>query len=286
MEPPRRRQPGAGVQIPSPALQDFRDFLLVDQQLKERTVRGHIYHIRRFLKSVQKDPRTVTREDLREYLKGLQGAAAYTYANHIKSLRVFFRDYLERPGVVSSFKFPPRSSRIVRVISKEDLRAFYRELQEPMARCMVLMYATTGLRRDELLNLKRRNIDPGMRMIIPEKNGSRTKRTYVTFYNEEAAEILEKLLPEDPEAGIFTYGRDYLQWRSMKIRERTGIKITPKMLREWFCCEMGKLGVPDRYVDAFCGRVPKSVLAKHYTEYSPENLKEIYDKAGIRVLSA
>ena len=257
----------------------------MDQQLKERTVRGHIYNIRRFLRSVRKDPRAVTREDLREYLKGLQGVAAYTYANHIKSLRVFLRDYLERPEIVSSFRFPPRSSKIVRVVSKEDLRAFYRELKEPLAKCMVLMYATTGLRRDELLSLKRKNIDPGMRMIIPEKDGDRTKRTYVTFYNEEVAEILEKLLPEDSEARIFTYGRDYLQWRSMKIRERTGIRITAKMLREWFCCEMGKLGVPDRYVDAFCGRIPKSVLAKHYTDYSPENLKEIYDQAGLEVLA-
>jgi len=48
---------------------------------------------------------------------------------------------------------------------------------------------------------------------------------------------------------------------------------------------MGELGVPDRYIDAFCGRVPKSVLARHYTDYSPERLKRIYDKAGLKVLS-
>jgi hypothetical protein len=47
---------------------------------------------------------------------------------------------------------------------------------------------------------------------------------------------------------------------------------------------MGRLGVPDRYVDAFCGRVPQSVLARHYTDFSPERLKEIYDRAGLRVL--
>jgi len=50
-------------------------------------------------------------------------------------------------------------------------------------------------------------------------------------------------------------------------------------------CEMGRLRVPDRYVDAFCGRAPKTVLARRYTDYSPEKLKEIYDKAGLRVLS-
>jgi hypothetical protein len=32
-------------------------------------------------------------------------------------------------------------------------------------------------------------------------------------------------------------------------------------------------------------RVPRSVLARHYTDFSPERLKRIYDGAGLRVLS-
>jgi len=48
---------------------------------------------------------------------------------------------------------------------------------------------------------------------------------------------------------------------------------------------MARAGVPDRYVDVFCGRTPKSVLVRHYTDYSPERLKEIYEKAGLRILS-
>ena len=43
-------------------------------------------------------------------------------------------------------------------------------------------------------------------------------------------------------------------------------------------------GVSDSYIDAFCGRVPKSVLARHYTDFSPEKLEEIYEKANIRIL--
>ena len=38
------------------------------------------------------------------------------------------------------------------------------------------------------------------------------------------------------------------------------------------------------YVDAFCGRVPQTVLARHYTDYSPEKLKEIYEKANLKIL--
>jgi len=48
---------------------------------------------------------------------------------------------------------------------------------------------------------------------------------------------------------------------------------------------MGELGVQDRYIDAFCGRVPKSILARHCTDYSPERMKKIYDEAGLKVLS-
>jgi len=70
-----------------------------------------------------------------------------------------------------------------------------------------------------------------------------------------------------------------------KSKRKTGLHITPQVLREWFCCQLGELGVPDRYVDALCGRVPKSVLARHYTDYSPQKLKAIYDKTNLAVLS-
>lgn len=82
-------------------------------------------------------------------------------------------------------------------------------------------------------------------------------------------------------SGNFDY---IIQRYSGKITQAAGIKITPQVLREWFCCEMADLGVQDRYVDALCGRMPKSVLARHYTDYSPERLKEIYDKANLKIL--
>lgn len=71
-------------------------------------------------------------------------------------------------------------------------------------------------------------------------------------------------------------------WKS--TREKTGIDITPQKLRQWFCSEMLRLGISETYVDAFCARVPKSVLARHYTDFSPEKLKEIYEKPRLRIL--
>jgi intergrase/recombinase len=72
-------------------------------------------------------------------------------------------------------------------------------------------------------------------------------------------------------------------WKS--AQRKSGLHITAKRLRDWFCCEMGNLGVSDRYIDAFCGRTPKSVLARHYTDYNPERLKRIYETANLTVLT-
>jgi len=35
-----------------------------------------------------------------------------------------------------------------------------------------------------------------------------------------------------------------------------------------------KLSYDERYIDSFCDRTLKSVLARHYTDYSPERLRE------------
>jgi intergrase/recombinase len=66
-----------------------------------------------------------------------------------------------------------------------------------------------------------------------------------------------------------------------RANEKTGLHITPQTLREWFCTEMVSKGVSDGYVDGFCGRVPRSILARHYLDYSPEKLKRIYDWANL-----
>ena len=69
-----------------------------------------------------------------------------------------------------------------------------------------------------------------------------------------------------------------------KLKRRSGIHIAAQKLREWFCCEMGSLDVNDRYIDAFCGRTPKSVLARHYTDYNPDRLQRICERANLKVL--
>ncbi|MEM0007883.1 MAG: tyrosine-type recombinase/integrase [Candidatus Bathyarchaeia archaeon] len=268
-------------------VEGFADFLRVDLRLSEVTVKEHLFEVKRFLEWFRDSGfRNVSREVVREYLKRFDGCSAYTYSNVLKALRRFFRDYLEMPMVVESFRLPRKPFKLKKVPTKDDLRRFYEALERPIERALFLMYATTGLRKREVLGLKISDVDFNKRMVMPNHD-STTKRSYVTFYNDEAEKALKEYLTSRHDGSIKLFrisGKTFLKfWKRAQLK--TGLRLTPQKLREWFCSEMARLGVSDSYIDAFCGRVPRSVLARHYLDLSIERLKEVYDKACLKVLS-
>jgi integrase len=222
---------------------------------------------------------------LRRFLLGLRDKSSYTYANYLKALKVFFRDYLGMPHVVSTFKFPHHEIILKKLPTREELRKFYEALPNLKSKTLFLLFASSGLRLSEVLDLKVSDIDMEKRMIIVN-HASRTKKGWVSFFNEEAQKLLKEYIKVcKPKEKLFREGKHRRSLTGfIRARRKTGLNITPQILREWFCSEMGRLGVPDRFVDAFCGRVPRTVLARHYTDFSPEKLKEIYDKVNIAVL--
>lgn len=268
-------------------IQKFRRFLEVDLQRKQRTVYGHIRHITRFLEWLGDRP--VSRGVLREYLDPFRAQAASTYANQLKSLKIFFRDYKEWPDLVSTFRFPEKQIKAPRIPDKAKLQQFYKVLErlDLRAACYFLLYATSGWRFLEVFALHREDVDLNAKTLTPRVKSSSTKGRLVGFFNEETKDILGKYLAtradRSPKLLPINQGRLRALWR--QASDACGFLIQPQDLREWFCEEMDNLGVSERWIDAFCGRVPKSVLAKHYSDYAPEKLKKIYDRAGLKVLS-
>ena len=265
-------------------LSGFESFCEVDLQLTKGTAKDHSSQIRRFAEWL--DDRPLTQPMIREYLLSYKERPC-TYANRLKSLKVFCRDFLKQPDLVDSFKFPKFPFKPKTVPTKATLQQFYNSLSTPKDRALFLFYCSSGLRRREALGLGLEDVDFKMRMVTPKPYEGQTKSVWVTFFNLETAHNLKEYLTNRRYSStkLFPIGRAAEERLWFDARAKTGIEITPKMLRDWFCNEMGRLGVQDRYIDAFCGRVPQSVLARNYTDYSPERLKEIYEKADLAVFS-
>jgi len=250
------------------------------------TIVIHRTFVKAFLRNLNKPLESITDSDVREFLSRYNGKSPYTYANALKAMKIFVGDFLKKKNIVESFRFPSIPYKMKKIPSREELDRFYSKLRTIKEKAIFKMFLTTGLRKSELLEIKMGDIDFEKRMIRPSKS-TRTKTQGLTFYTPEAELELKRHLSTrkglTPESKVFDIGRAKLGDTFIRVSRASGIHLTPQMLREWFCSEMLSKGVQEVYVDAFCGRVPKSVLARHYTDFSPERLKEIYDKAQIKV---
>jgi integrase/recombinase XerD len=253
------------------------------------TVNDNVRLARMFLRQVGKPLPEISVSDIRAYFAGLKAAKKpKTYNNRLGALKRFFRDFLRRPDLVESFRFAKVNNGFVSVPMRDELCRFFNALETDRDRALFLFYATTGLRRSEALRIHKGDIDLSTRMVNARHTheSSSTKNAGITFYNEETAGYIGRYLEQrtDTDARLFRINAKTLRKRFRRAELKTGVKITPQKLRDWFCQNMGELGVPDRFVDAFCGRVPASVLARRYTDYRPERLKAVYDRAALRVL--
>lgn len=248
-------------------------------RLAKRTIRERMRHAKRLVDFLGKHPLAATKGELRNFLE------KHPQHNAVKTVRIIYGRFFST-DLAKSFKVPQTPFRPKRIPTKEQLRATYYALPTLELKAAFLLLATSGLRRHELDELTMDQIDLQSRTIFPkEGEDNRTKKQWATIFNQEAGEVLTEYLRGKNSGRVFNLYADTITRKFKEASGKNGAKITPQTLRQWFACEMGRLGVQDRYVDAFNGRVPRSVLARHYSDFSPERLKEIYDRAGLRALS-
>jgi len=138
-------------------LKRFYDFQIVDLRRAKRTAYEKVWFIRKLLKTIRKNPNEITREDLRCFLKTLEKYSRAYYKNALLALKVFFRDYMERPEQVASFKFPHQMYKPKHIVSKEELRRFYEAIETPKEKALFLLYAASTEEARNTLTKARRH---------------------------------------------------------------------------------------------------------------------------------
>jgi len=284
-EPATSAMPTPKIKLENSVLRRFEQFLRINMRLAPSTVQHTVEDVRRFLENSKY---VVSYETISDYLRSYLDSAPKTYNGQITSLRRFIKEFLNRPDLIASFKMAPvdEAGSSVELPSKKQLRKGFHALPDVRAKAIFLFTATTGLRKGEILSLTKDKVNFKLRAVIPN-HFTRVKRSGITFYNEETeywlTRYLQKRTDGDPRLFLISDRKWREIWR--KATKAANVKITAQILRKWFATEMGELGVPDRFVDIFQGRAPRSVLAKHYTGKGLQRLKRIYDKAKLRILN-
>ena len=109
-----------------------------------------------------------------------------------------------------------------------------------------------------------------------------TKSAWISYITYQTAAYLESYVEEELDnadnPNLFKFSYNTVQEAFQKTSYQTGVFIKPHFLRTIFTEKCTQAGIEGKYIDAFCGRIPKKVLEANYTIYSPQSLKVQYDK--------
>jgi integrase/recombinase XerD len=143
------------------------------RNLSERTAESYLRAVEEFSRFHNRTPDQLGPEEIRRYQAHLfidRKLDANTVCQHLSALRFFFIKTLKRRWTVEETPYPKRAIRLPDVLSREEVERLIDSADSPLHRVWLLTLYATGMRREELVQLKVENIDSA-RMLIHIQQG-------------------------------------------------------------------------------------------------------------------
>lgn len=258
------------------SISEYEKFAKEELKLNAKTITNQLSTLSRFL---YHSKGIINKESVKNYLETNESDS--WKSNQIKALRRYIRDYLKLGNWINDFEFSKTRAKIKHLPSDQELSMFAKQLKNQTQLAFFLMY-TSGLRIGEVMKLRVENLDFEINSIdASEIHDGNTKHSWVSFFTKQAADFLQRYINHhklDSDDLLFNVESRTIQNNFKLVSEQLGIDLTPHMLRSVFTEKCSTSGIKDNYIDAFCGRTSPSIIAKHYTDYSPAKLRLQYNK--------
>jgi len=199
-------------------------------------------------------------------------------------LRRYIRDFLKLGNWINEFKFSKRKTKVKKTDIPSDNHLAYFCSELPYSVQMVfLILLTSGLRVGEVLKLRESDIDFETNMIDASGiHKGDTKSAWISYITYQTVDYLQSYkdleIDSSDNPKLFDISYNTVQEAFQKTSFQTGVFIKPHFLRTVFTEKCTQAGIEGKYIDAFCGRIPKKVLEANYTVYSPQSLSKQYEK--------
>ena len=257
----------------------YEEFAKEELKISQSTINNQKSTLLKFLNHSKG---VITEESVKEYLESSNSDS--WKSNQIKALRRYCRDYLKLGNWINEFSFSKSSEmKIKKIPTDEQLVEFCNALPSHISQIIFLIMHDSGLRIGEVVKLCVKDVNFETKMIdASEIHEGTTKHSYLSFVTEQTCEILFEYLDEvnkleHHDLSVFDVSKRSIQKDFQNASSETGIEINPHLLRTVFTEKCTKAGVIEKYIDTFCGRTPKRIIAKHYSDYSDEAMRKQYD---------
>lgn len=290
--------------------ESFLDYLKFEKRYSPHTIRSYRNDLDQFHKYLSDnmngiDPVEISYHDIRSWIVSMidSGISPVTVHRKISCLRVYFR-WLRKEGIFNNdpmekVVLPKRKKSLPVFVSEEaldnllDNENFSDDFTGLRDRTIIEMLYMTGMRRDELINLRINDIDfygPAVRVtgkrnkqrIIP-LTGHFTGRLkgYIQKRNETISKDTDNWLfitakgNKLYDKGVYNIVKAYLSMVT------TSEKKSPHILRHTFATHMLNRGADLNAIKEFLGHSNLSAT-QVYTHITFEKLKKIYRQAHPR----
>lgn len=125
-----------------------------------KTIETYVACLKQFLKSSQKDPKSITKKDIKEYLNCLveKQASGNTINVHLNAIKFLMEDILGRK-VLLNIRYSKTPKRLPTVLTKEEVQKLINAIENPKHSLILKLMYSSGLRLSELVHLKKEDLE-------------------------------------------------------------------------------------------------------------------------------
>ena len=250
------------------------------------TVRAYVNCFEAFINHYHKrNPMEIDENEILEYLKGLiRQGKSNTYVNQaLNSIKFYYEVVHGMPNRFYSIERPRKKKRLPEVLSIKEILDIIENTNNLKHRCIVELLYSSGLRRNELLELKPNDID-SKRMMVRIRQGKGNKDR-LTILSKNTLDNLRKYYKEyGPKNYLFegVKGNRYSSSSVLNIivnaAKKAGInrRVTPHILRHSFATHLLEKGTDIRHIQLLLGH-GSTRTTEIYTHVADRSFMNIED---------
>ena len=249
----------------------------------KQTIKSYSYNVLKFLEFIEKSRFNLTKECVRSYLL-VQDVGINTSRLQYASISFFFREVLKKPFSLEEVPIKKKEKQLPKVISKEKIKCMIEMTENLKHRLIIKILYSTGLRLQELVDLKRKDID-FERKILNVRRGKGNKDRITLFPENIKMDLLKYYSNNIFKTEYVFEGRNgkYTKKSVQKVLDsagkKVGIKITPHMLRHSFAIHLLETGTDIRFIQKLLGHsdISTTQLYTHVSNHALQNIKSPLD---------
>lgn len=221
--------------------------------------------------------------DIRVYLQKLvQEGKSNSYINQaVNAIKFYFEVVKGMPNRFYSIERPRKEKKLPTVISKKEVSNLIHTLANIKHKCIVSLLYASGLRLNELINLKPKDIE-SHRMVILVRGGKGNRDRYTLLGESLLINLREYFKEYKPREYLFEganggkYSGTSVQAIVRKAAYNAGIakKVTPHTLRHSFATHLLESGTDLRYIQSLLGH-SSSTTTEIYTHVAVNSFESI-----------